>query len=147
MQLEHLCDLELTCRTEPIYGSKFALVQPYGGLEGHGYCELDGSVTGSKLQGIIRAVNHPHRRSDGAFLPDVRGVIRTEEGIVVMFSLQGQTTFAEKNQGKQLLTATFAAEDERYLWLNNIFCVLEGVIDPATAHTKARVYSCVNEFV
>ena len=63
MRLEHLCDMELVYREEALYGGKFLLVRPYGGEEGSGYGEGDGSVSGSKLSGRVRWVNHPHRRS------------------------------------------------------------------------------------
>ena len=73
MRLEYICDLELAYREEPTYEGKFLLVRPYGGEEGTGYGEGDGTLTGPKLQGKAHWVNHPHRRSDGAMLPDVHG--------------------------------------------------------------------------
>ena len=79
MQLEYICDMELVYREEPLYSAKFLLVRPYAGEEGTGYGEGDGSVTGPQIQGSLRWVNHPHRRSDGAMLPDADGVILTED--------------------------------------------------------------------
>ena len=73
MQLEHICDMELVYREEPLYHGKFLLIRPYDGEEGTGYGEGDGRVTGPKLQGSLRWVNHPHRRSDGTMLPDAHG--------------------------------------------------------------------------
>ncbi len=75
MRLEHFCDLQLAYRQEAF--GEFALVRPYGGQEGRGYGEGDGSVTGEKLSGRVRWVNHPRRRSDGAMLPDASGIIQT----------------------------------------------------------------------
>src|SRR5512146_363016 len=103
MQLEFLCDMELAYRVEPLTGEKFALVRPYGGEEGAGYGEGDGTVTGPRLQGAIRWVNHPHRRSDGSMLPDAHGIIVTHDHAVIRFTLQGRTVF-EQEQGKQLLS-------------------------------------------
>lgn len=120
------------------------MIRPYGGEEGTGYGEGDSTVTGAKLSGKLRWVNHPHRRSDGAMLPDAHGVIFTDDGAVVMFSLQGRTFF-EGGMGKQLLLIPFEAEDERYTWLNKAFCVLEGLIDAERLSMKARVYACVHE--
>jgi hypothetical protein len=51
MRLEYVCDMELTYREEPAYEGKFLLVRPYGGEEGTGYGEGDGTLTGPKLQG------------------------------------------------------------------------------------------------
>ena len=61
MQLEYICDMELVYREELLYAGKFLLVRPYGSEEGTGYGEGDGSVTGPRLQGSLRWVNHPHR--------------------------------------------------------------------------------------
>lgn len=150
MRLEPLCEMELVYRQEAFYAKsaimdgKFVLIQPYGGEEGSGYGEGDGTVTGERLSGRLRWVNHPRRRSDGAMLPDTHGLIVTDDDAAVLFSLQG-CTFFENERGKQLLTVTFESEDARYSWLNSSWCVLEGVIDAATASMRARVYACVHE--
>ncbi len=146
MRLEHVCDMELAYREESAYGGTFLLIRPYGGEEGTGYGEGDGTLTGPKLQGKARWVNHPHRRSDGAMLPDTHGVILTADGAQIMFSLQGRTFF-EDEKGKQLLIVTFEAEDERYRWLNTSCCMLEGIVDAATSSMRARIYACVNDLV
>ena len=137
MRLEHLCDMELA------YQGDFLLVRPYGGEEGTAFGSGVGTVTGAKLQGSVRWVNHPHRRSDGAMLPDAHGVIQTDDGTVVMFSLRGRTVFTPEGAGRQLLATLFEAEDERYQWLNSTFCVLEGLIDKGIM--QARVYACISE--
>src|SRR5207248_9970374 len=86
MRLEYLCDLGLRYRA-----SGLALIRPYGGEEGAGYGELDGTVSGARLRGAVRAVNHPRRRGDGALLPDLHGLIETEDGARVLVRLQGRT--------------------------------------------------------
>jgi hypothetical protein len=144
MRLEHLCDMELVYREEPLYQGKFLVVRPYGGEEGSGYGEGDGSVRGPKLSGAVRWVNHPHRRSDGTMLPDAHGVIVTDDGALVMFTLQGRTFF-ENDTGKQVLTTIFEAEDQRYCWLNTTMCILEGVISAERGSMRARIYACVHE--
>jgi hypothetical protein len=146
MRLEHVCDIEVAYREESAYGGKFLLIRPYGSEEGTGYGEGDATFTGPKLRGTARWVNHPHRRSDGAMLPDTHGVILTADGAQIMFSFRGRTFF-EGEIGKQLLTVTFEAEDERYRWLNTSFCVLEGVIDGERLSMRARIYACVNDLV
>jgi len=142
MRLEHLCAMQLAYREERASGGAFVMVRPYGTEEGTGYGEMDGTVTGERLQGTVRCVNHPHRRSDGTMLPDLHGVIRTNDGVLVMMTVQGRTVFEGEN-GRQLLTVIFEAQDPRYRWLNTIWCVLEGVI---TAQPQpVRIYMCVNE--
>src|SRR5512138_3229419 len=103
MQLEYICDMLLAYRAEPLTGEKFLLVRPYGGEEGLGYGEGDGTVTGPRIQGSLRWVNHPHRRSDGIMLPDAHGFIVTQDNAFIMFTLQGRTVF-EQEQGRQLLS-------------------------------------------
>ena len=144
MQLEYICDLELVYREEPLYHGKFLLVRPYDGEDGTGYGEGDGTVTGPRIQGSLRWVNHPHRRSDGAMLPDAHGVIVTNDDAVILFTLQGRTVF-EQNQGTQLLSVIFESEAESYLWLNKTFCVLEGLIE--SERMRARVYACQSDLV
>jgi hypothetical protein len=144
MRLEPICDMELVYREGPLYGGKLLVVRPYGGEEGTGYGEGDGSVSGPKLRGRLRWVNHPHRRSDGTMLPDAHGVIVTDDGALVMFTLQGRTFF-ENDTGKQVLTTIFEAEDPRYQWLNRTICILEGVISAERWSMRARIYACVHE--
>jgi hypothetical protein len=145
MILEHLCEMELA------YRGSFELVKPYGGEEGSGYGEGDGVVTGDKIAGQVSWVNHPRRRSDGRMLPDAGGIVRTDDGAKVMFRMQGRTVFRANEKGEQkggqLLWILFESADERYLWLNDALCVIEGVIDPQTMRIKFKVYACVNELI
>lgn len=140
MRLEHLCDMELVYQEAPGIGQKVLMIRPYGGQEGSAYGEGDGTVTGPQLKGKLRWVNHPHSRSDGVMLPNTHGVIRTDDGATILFSLQGRTV-----SGKQLLLTTFESGDKEYLWLNQAMCVLEGVIDAKRLAMQARVYICKHE--
>ena len=147
MQLTHLCDIELSYRQESLYGEKLIIVRPYGTEEGSGYGEGDGTVTGSKLSGKVRWANHPHRRSDGVMMPDTRGVLQTEDGAHILFRLQGRTFPTEGTKRRMLLRATFEADDQRYLWLNNTFCVYEGVIDLTSYDIHGRIFACEYDFL
>ena len=42
-----------------------------------------------RISGLFRGANHPHRRSDGTFLPDFQGVIETDYGAEVLFDYRG----------------------------------------------------------
>jgi hypothetical protein len=148
MQLEHLCDVELTYRREPLYEDLLKMVVPYDTLEGSLYGEGDGAFQGQRLSGTARWVNHARRRSDGVNLPDMHGVIRTDDGAFVLFTFQGRTLPTQDDKRRQLLTVCFEAEDERYRWLNTAICVLEGLISSpitGTGKMRARIYSCVHE--
>jgi hypothetical protein len=131
----------------------FVIVRPYGGEEGSGYGEGIGTVSGERLKGTARWVNHPRRRSDAAMLPDLHGVIHTEDGAWVTFVLAGRTVSTggggllqvPGERGRQLLAATFEAEHEGYRWLNGAVCVAEGVIDFDTLSMRARMHECIHE--
>jgi hypothetical protein len=80
-------------------------------------------------------------------LPDAHGVIRTADDALVLFSLTGRTVWTEAGPGRQVLTTLFESQDERYAWLNGVYCVLEGAIDPERLAMRARIYICVNDLV
>jgi hypothetical protein len=141
MRLEHVCDIEL------VYTSRLVIVRPYGSEEGAGYGEGEGTVTGERLQGTVRWTNHPRRRGDGMSLADAHGIILTHDGARIVFALAGRAVFGERGRGGQLLSALFESDDERYLWLNDSFCVLEGAIDNQRPGMRAHVYNCINELV
>jgi len=144
-------------RLEPIgtlrlgYGDEgFLLVRPYGSEEGSGWGEGDGTIEGDRINGRVRWVNTPHRRSDIVMLPHVHGRIRTEDGADVLFLLDGRTPLEGDEAGQQLLRMTFEAEDERYGWLNTAFVVVEGVIRESSPGSDryvmhAELYRCVHE--
>lgn len=138
MRLDWLCDMDLAFR------GGFTLVRPYGSEEGAGYGEGDGRATGPRLAGSIRWVNHPRRRSDGTMLPDVHGIITTDDGGSVIFAFAGRTGFVG-DTGVQLLSVTFESDSAEHCWLNAAMGVLEGVIDAETLVMRAKVYTLVNE--
>lgn len=81
-------------------------------------------------------------------LPDAHGVIATDDGASVLFSLSGRTVWSEDaSRGGQSLRVLFESDHERYRWLNGQLCVLEGVIDPERLVMRARAYVCVNELL
>lgn len=138
MRLEPLC--EFTGR----YTTQLWLVRPYGGEEGVGYGEGEGTLTG-RITGRARWSNHPQKRGDAVFLPDVHGVIETDDGAVLLFSFQGRTPETGEEEGQQLMRATFEAEDDRYTWLNTAFAVAEGRVDLETLEARILVYRCIHE--
>jgi hypothetical protein len=152
MRLTHLCILNLVPTATPV------LVKPYGGEDGVAFGEGEGVAEGERLRGAVRWFNHPRRRSDGAMLPDIRGAITTEDGATIVFSMQGRVIWhdtAEGPVGDQLMRIAFEADDARYRWLNDAFCVFEGRVTPPLARTQGRplrvgdahVYVCMNELL
>jgi hypothetical protein len=144
MKVDRLCVMELT------YTRDFHLVRPYGNESGLGWGVGDGTVSGEQLAGSIQWSNHPRRRGDGMMLPNVRGVIATDDGAEVFVGLTGRTLFVERDGstvGSQLLMTLFESEDDRYAWLNTLVCMTEGVIDPEAGTSHFEVYVCTNDLV
>jgi hypothetical protein len=152
MHVTFLCEMWLEQKGAPV------LVRPYGGEEGAGYGHGEGVVKGERLRGSVQWFNHPRRRSDGTMLPDIQGVLMTEDSAAILFSLRGRTVWnqtAEGPIGDQLLRVIFETEDARYRWLNDAFCVLEGKVLPPQPATEGRpqsigaaqVYLCENELL
>jgi uncharacterized protein DUF3237 len=142
MRLNHLCDLELT------YQGELVLVRPYGTEEGAGFGRGQGYARGDHLTGDVEWADRPRRRSDGALQPDIHGVIRTQDGAAVLFTLRGHTVWIDTpdwQQGRQMMSALFEAEAERYRWLNNTLCVAEGKFDRETGRSQIRVFACTSD--
>lgn len=80
-------------------------VRPFGTDEGTG----TGTALGRNA-GRVRGSNQPHRRSDGVLLPDVRGVVESADGAVVVFHLSRRIDFpadpAQPRHGLEVLTGS-----------------------------------------
>lgn len=144
MHIDRLCSMDLR------YTSDFHLARPYGNESGLGWGVGDGNVSGERLSGDVRWSNQPRRRGDGVMLPNARGVVSTPERAEVFFDLTGRTVFVDRdgeNIGRQLLMALFETEHERYAWLNNKVCVVEGAIDPERLTAHFEIYVCESDLV
>ena len=146
MRLDYLCDMQLTLNESP------GQARPTGGEEGSLFALGGGTVAGERLRGRVRCANSAHRRSDGAMQPDVHGVITTDDNDTVLFHFQGLTPWlptADGPKGDQISWISFETDAAPYRWLNDLRCVLEGVVhlQPQGASGGVRVYICVNEMV
>jgi hypothetical protein len=65
-------------------------------------------------------------------VPNAGGLVTTPDGSEVTFLMQGRTVFGQHAKGRdrkgQNIVMWFEADDERYKWLNDAMCVVEGVI-------------------
>jgi hypothetical protein len=149
VQLEHLFDGEL------VYSDRGRWVQPYREDEWLGWAEGTGTLSGPRLSGRIRWLNHPRQRPDQTWLPDYHCVIETEDGDDVFARLRGLNLFEEAEgeyHGTIVMSAEFAADSDRYRWLNRTFGVVEAVAsapldldDPRTERWQLRAYGCKPE--
>jgi hypothetical protein len=112
------------------------------------YVQCEGEVSGERLSGRFTWTNYPRRRADGTWLP--HGVMIADDGMEILFSLQGCNQVAASRDDTEHRTAvaavTLAAKDERYRWLNSVVAILEvarSSADPAVWHVRA--YECVGD--
>jgi len=145
VRIELVGDMDLIYRSSS-FDQKFHLVRPFGGQEGSGYGEGDGSIKGERIKGAVRWVSHPRHRGDGSVLPNFDGIIKTDDGAIVLFKFQGKTVWVH-GMGRQLLSAIFETEDNRYKWLDDAFCVIESAVDSPGLRIRSRLYRCVNDMV
>jgi hypothetical protein len=143
MRLEPLCTFDWSYdedgRVKP---PGYELVSPYDGEEGPAYGEGHGTARG-RIAGRVVWSNYPRRRSDGRMLPNVRGLVTTDDGASILFELRGRTFFGDDGVGRQNLVGWFEAGDARYRWLNDVVCIAEGLIGEDAM--QIRVYAGVVE--
>jgi hypothetical protein len=58
----------------------YTIVSAYGSEEGIAYGEGRGTATG-RIEGTAVWSNYPRRRTDGRMLPNLRGLITTNDGV------------------------------------------------------------------
>ena len=140
MRLEPLC--KLTMRYDQ--GSWH---RPYGrGEEGLGFGTGGGEVAG-ELEGTMAWANHPRRREDGVWTPNLRGVITTPGGEEILVAMHGQSIEEDAPGSRRAILARveLTTEAESFRWLNTCFLVGEGEIDEQREVWWLLIYVCVNE--
>lgn len=139
MRLEPLCVITLDYDDHGL-----TLVRPFAGQEGQAYGGGTGRVEGERLSGDVRWSNYPRMTDTGVMLPNVRGVIVTEEG-PVLFKLQGYSVAPHEGATKRTVTASvnFRTESDAHRWLNQVIAVHDGTIDFTTWSTRFPTYVCI----
>ena len=124
MQLE---DLYRVTFTTP---ESWTVTRPGGdGAEGQSFLIAEGRAEG-RLSARYRAANYPRRRADGALEPSFRGVLETDDGATILFHWDGLAAMTASGMRALLGTIQHVTDDERYVWLNDRVCALEGEVRP-----------------
>jgi Protein of unknown function (DUF3237) len=141
-------------RLEPLFRISMryadaAWISPFGSAERAGFGWGEGTVTGDVLQGKVRWANFPRRREDGVWTPNLRGVIRTEDGVEILVSVHGQSVQEETTSGvgRAILARVELLSEVggNYSWLNTSFIVGEGEIDEDTEEWWVEAFVCIND--
>ena len=140
-------------RLEPLYTLTFTTPEAWSveiaadtGIEGRGFLLAEGRSTG-RLSARYRAANFPRRRSDGALVPEFRGVLETEDGGAILFEWQGLAVLSDSGMRQLLGSLVHTTDDPRYRWLNDRVCAVEGEVRPRTDGSGFDVVLEVSEMV
>jgi hypothetical protein len=123
-------------RLEPFYRVAFTTPESWNvelegdtGTEGQSFLIAEGRTEG-RLSARYRAANFPRRRTDGALVPQFRGVLETDDGATILFEWHGLARLGAGGMRELLGTITHLSDDERYRWLNDRVCGLAGEVRP-----------------
>ena len=100
-----------------------------GGAEGQSFLIAEGRTEG-RLSARYRAANYPRRRADGALEPSFRGVLETDDGATILFHWEGLASMTPSGMRQLLGMIQHVTDDDRYDWLNDRICAVEGEVRP-----------------
>ena len=140
-------------RLEPFYTVTFTTPEAWSvevtsdaGIEGRGFLLAEGRSVG-RLSARYRAANFPRKRSDGALVPEFRGVLETDDGAVILFEWQGLAVLGDSGMRQLLGSFVHTTDDPRYRWLNDRVCAVEGEVRPGTDGSGFDVVLEISEMV
>jgi hypothetical protein len=133
-------------RLEPLYRITFTTpeawqvgVENANGTERQSFLIAEGRSEG-RLSARYRGANFPRTRTDGALLPDFRGVLETDDGATVLFTWHGYAIPRPGSKLELVGTMTHVTDDQRYSRLNDVVCALAGEVRP---HVDGSGYEVV----
>jgi hypothetical protein len=121
---------------DPLYRVTFTTPESWSvtregtdGTEGQSFLIAEGRVEGG-VSARYRGANFPRRRVDGALEPSFRGVLETDDGASILFRWDGLARLTPSGMRQLLGTMFHVSDDERYRWLNDRVCAVEGEVRP-----------------
>ncbi len=81
------------------------------------------AAASGRIEGRFRAANHPLRRTDGTFVPDLQGVIETDDGATIVLDMRGYGRAYPVGARQVLVSLTHVSDDPRYSDLNDALSV------------------------
>ena len=86
------------------------------GTEAYHFYLAEGTVEG-RINGKLKGANQPRTRPDGTFLPDLKGVIETDDGTSIIFNIGGYGRGYPVGRRQIVATVLHVTDDKRYSWL------------------------------
>jgi hypothetical protein len=119
---------------EPFYRVTFTTPESWNvareggsGAEGQSFLIAEGRAEG-RLSARYRAANFPRHRVDGALEPEFRGVLETDDDATILFHWEGLARLTDSGMRQLLGMAQHTSDDERYRWINDRVCAVEGEV-------------------
>lgn len=116
-------------RLEPLYRLDFRYTEEWGVGIGNDpspagvyFFIAEGRCSGGVV-GRFRAANHPLRRADGTFLPNLQGIIETEDGATIVLDMRGYGRAYPLGARQVVVSVTHVADHPRYTRLNDSLSV------------------------
>jgi Protein of unknown function (DUF3237) len=123
-------------KLEPLYRVTFTTPESWSvtrtgteGTEARSFLIAEGRAEG-RLSARYRGANFPRRRVDGALEPEFRGVLETDDGASILFHWEGLASLTETGMRQLIGMMQHLTDDDRYLWLNDRVCAIEGEVRP-----------------
>jgi hypothetical protein len=123
-------------RLDPFYRVTFTTPESWSvtregtdGSEGQSFLIAEGRAEGG-LEARYRGANFPRRRVDGTLEPAFRGVLETDDGATILFRWDGLARLTPSGMRQLLGAMLHTSDDERYRWLNDRVCAVEGEVRP-----------------
>ena len=122
-------------------------IAPCGEHEYVGFGTGKVRIEGPRIGGTMHWSNHPRRREDGVWCPDLDGAIVTDDGANLLVRIEGYSIIEDTpTVGRAIVAAVwFRSDDARYRWLNYFLGIGEGEIDETTEEWWMKIYAVRNE--
>jgi len=140
-------------RLDPFYRVTFTTPESWNvtreggsGAEGQSFLIAEGRAEG-RISARYRAANYPRRRVDRALEPEFRGVLETDDGATVLFHWEGLASLTDSGMRRLVGMIQHVSDDERYRWLNDRVCAVEGEVRPRSDGSGFDVVLEVSEMV
>ena len=115
-------------RLEPLYRLTFRYTAEWGvamddsSPAGAFFFIAEGRCSGDVV-GRFRAANHPLRRADGTYVPDLQGVIETEDGATIILDMRGYGRAYPLGARQVVASLTHVSDHPGYTRLNDSLSV------------------------